>query len=1652
MEGPAEGVPPNAGGPAADVLRMVVELLEADEPRVEEALRVAKGGLKLLELQSAAEALAAAPAPAPDAYTGPPHDRKLLVRVHDVCEVDVAGAFFLVLKLGANELRTAQVKDLEPRFDSQLFQFPLHSLAAERGSSETLRVELYQKKKIGVELVGSLALDFGAACVGTREPPFQPLLGCAEAEPARWSADADQLPGRLSCTGLVEVPPPEFAESCRDFTRAFAATASGSGDMLLLGPREVQDHNTMKPIKSEMRSSGDVSQEVNTAAVKEFEGIISASIHVAGIQISDDALQSLSRRLIGHLTVSPAMQVLLDFGVSPAVYQNKFVVLTGKGGVRVATYGYIGDNPEGDRPDRKHTGVVLRMLTGDLVSSGTADGTDATESADSVTFSCKLTTFELMDDIIAEDLPLMIEAVTTGSFEPFAAPAPLPEKWFQDTFYRLENETSDSTGAVRLTLTVTADESVPAKALELQADEDARQAAEALLQSLAATEDANDQTDLTQRRDHAGYAVPAIVSPCDWRHIRARALRAEEIAIGRWFEYLKHTPRILPLEIRTEWDTATGKEVHKPVVTAQLRRLISCGIPSQWACGEHTSMTQSCMEMGAELLAMIRPRLWLELTGAKDLKLSSKIDYHSMSSCTSGSAAVEDWLELAGAASAYEAMDRSRKQIERDLPRTSPDMTTEEEEELRRVLLTFVLKYPSVGYCQSMNFIALALIRSCHGEENAFWLLGAVSTVCLPNYYSETMTGTQVDMQLVGKLVEMKLPAIHEHLASLEVPLEILISQWLLPIYVTTFPSTTAFAIWDWLFIDGPDVLLLVAIAFMSLHEVAILECDDFGGVVTLFAELPMSQFAPHRLLKAARAFQDELGSKLDKLRGETTATVTSSGEEQNKERLVRQMVKETHLTEEDVNQLHERFMQLEAAKSRKQRQSEPEVTPGASGEQTPKGTDKKKQRQKRGSVVGRRRRGSVLQSFKKTELVEETVYEERGIAFEGFKELLETELPQWAAASDEEQLKHLFHAFDTDSTGKISVAQFIQGVATFTGTDLDKRLQMIFRTADIDHSGYVSREEMLKLFIDSYNMFFPGMNTASIPELVSSIFERLEVNPAADAGLNFDEFALVVKSQPLLLECFSQQALDARQREDAASAERAVALHGLENYASKLNTKISSDGKKAKWKEQYFVLQEGVLSVFDSQKSHEKGKRLQRIDLKGGDVHVELLRDGGGKSGLEECLLLSWPEQGQQRELRVSEPTSYSYNFEKGLKDAEKLYHWAQVLSLFSASHDRATTSSMTEMPTLCAMPESILEQLVRALVMDMRIVPASRVETPTSRNLADEAATLALAEGLPTVSSDRYDAIKNCCKQVLSTGGEQASILAMVRRGVAIDQLEEQLLPLGLQPSQARVFYDVLSDTARMERAAAFQEHEDGTVMANGEGLAAVPIFSACAAHVRHDVAAAFVCDKIDGGNWIFHQGDTGDAMYCVVKGDVAVVKEPTAENEEEKVLAVLSAGHCFGEMSLLSSETRSAGMRCLGDTLVMRLDIDSFTTLTQMYPELRTEMTKVAAERAAFGASKATRQKLSTRSTRAPGAGGAGVAVATPRAPHATASRPTDPALTTEEAQELLAEAEALEQQLERAVEACDYDTVRRLNEQIEVLSPRRKTAAAVAGKGK
>ena len=69
--------------------------------------------------------------------------------------------------------------------------------------------------------------------------------------------------------------------------------------------------------------------------------------------------------------------------------------------------------------------------------------------------------------------------------------------------------------------------------------------------------------------------------------------------------------------------------------------------------------------------------------------------------------------------------------MQQDLGRTFPSnawvSTAEGLAALRRVLLAFSAHSPRIGYCQSMNFLAAALLLALgRAEDSAFWVL-----VCL---------------------------------------------------------------------------------------------------------------------------------------------------------------------------------------------------------------------------------------------------------------------------------------------------------------------------------------------------------------------------------------------------------------------------------------------------------------------------------------------------------------------------------------------------------------------------------------------------------------------------------------------------------------------------------------------------------------------------------------------------------------------------------------------------------------------------------------------------------------------------------------------------------------------------------------------------------
>jgi hypothetical protein len=113
------------------------------------------------------------------------------------------------------------------------------------------------------------------------------------------------------------------------------------------------------------------------------------------------------------------------------------------------------------------------------------------------------------------------------------------------------------------------------------------------------------------------------------------------------------------------------------------------------------------------------------------------------------------------------------KQIDADLPRTFPAHSLfrcpgPAPSALRRILRAFALLNPSVGYCQSLNFVA-AILFLVAGEEPAFWILAALCARVLPDYHTQTMAGLRIDTAAYGPVVAAAMPELHAHFERIEV-------------------------------------------------------------------------------------------------------------------------------------------------------------------------------------------------------------------------------------------------------------------------------------------------------------------------------------------------------------------------------------------------------------------------------------------------------------------------------------------------------------------------------------------------------------------------------------------------------------------------------------------------------------------------------------------------------------------------------------------------------------------------------------------------------------------------------------------------------------------------------------------------------------------
>ena len=90
--------------------------------------------------------------------------------------------------------------------------------------------------------------------------------------------------------------------------------------------------------------------------------------------------------------------------------------------------------------------------------------------------------------------------------------------------------------------------------------------------------------------------------------------------------------------------------------------------------------------------------------------------------------------------------------------------------------------------------------------------------------------------------------------------------------------------------------------------------------------------------------------------------------------------------------------------------------------------------------------------------------------------------------------------------------------------------------------------------------------------------------------------------------------------------------------------------------------------------------------------------------------------------------------------------------------------------------------------------------------------------------------------------------------------------------------------------------------------------------------------------GGDWLFRQGDAADCLFLLARGRLQVWMEPIGPNEGgPRLVAEVEPGETVGEIGMLTGGRRSASIRAVRNSLLLKMSSSAFDRLARQRPEL-------------------------------------------------------------------------------------------------------------------
>ena len=421
---------------------------------------------------------------------------------------------------------------------------------------------------------------------------------------------------------------------------------------------------------------------------------------------------------------------------------------------------------------------------------------------------------------------------------------------------------------------------------------------------------------------------------------------------------------------------------------------------------------------------------------------------------------------------------------------------------LRRVLRAFATSHRAVGYCQAMNFIAarFMMLSDVSGigdttlggvggqqaleEEDAYWLLAAVCTRICPGYYVPSMTGTMADIRVVKDLLHARLPAVAVKVRRLGVPLEGIVSNWLLTLFCGGGRNSMSYhvsqRVLDVLMLEGCNALVAVVFAVFDLAAPRLVRCRSVHEFMDIVNKEVRSLTDAGPLLRSAYTILRSVGpDQLNAARLMVTIEVAAEAEGRMKSKLRRKF---RYFDDVAFGECYAFFKSA----SRTSSSSSMSLPSGeeAGGQEWGLGTE--------GVVLGGNASGcsgsgggeggaaggivgglggdlgTGAQDNNAVRTLRFSYVDNLSIGLPAFRSLMLELSPQWNR--DARGLDRLFVAFDADHNGTIDAHEFMQGIQAMSqvGTR-EEKLRLLFVAFDARGQGLLGKQELGSLLRTMY-------------------------------------------------------------------------------------------------------------------------------------------------------------------------------------------------------------------------------------------------------------------------------------------------------------------------------------------------------------------------------------------------------------------------------------------------------------------------------------------------------------------------------------------------------------------------------------------------------